>query len=81
MILVEFFNLTGLVGEGDFLLLFLLLFVIVNLVSVGLVLLFLPGVLLGGEGDFDLLFFDLTALPVMTRSELLTDLSPLQPNT
>ena len=34
-----------------------------------------------GDGDFDLLFFDLTAFPVITRSELLTVLMPLKPYT
>ena len=38
-------------------------------------------VLGAGDGDFDLLLVDLTAFPVMTRSELLTVLMPLKPYT
>ena len=54
--------------------------VTVSFVSGQQTLEFLPDGLLAGDGDLDLLFLDLTALPVMTRSELLTDLSPLHPN-
>ena len=62
-----FFNRTVLPGEGDFLLRFLLLDTFVT-------------VLTGGEGDLEFVL-DLTDLPVMTRSLLLTLLMPLYPKT
>ena len=81
LLLLELFNLTHFVGEGDFLVRFLLLLETAVLVSTELFLFVLAGVLFGGLGDLDLLLLDLTAFPVITRSELLTDFSPVIPNT
>lgn len=79
----EIFNWVVFLGDGDFdfLVSFLVPFVVNCLEDIDELEEDRVSVFREGEGDLDLLLVDLTALPVMTRSELLTVLMPLNPYT
>lgn len=68
-------------GDFDFLVSFLVPFVVKCLEDIEELEEDRVSVFREGEGDLDLLLVDLTAFPVMTRSELLTVLMPLKPYT